>query len=97
MNKKKSSESFKETDHFGGELKYFSECILNDVEPEPDGEEGLLDVRVLAAVEQSLLTGQVQKLAPYKRTRRPVMDQVQTLRAVSEPELVAAHKPSEGQ
>ncbi len=97
VNKEKSSESFKKTDHFGGELKYFSECILKDVQPEPDGEEGMLDVRVLAAIEQSLLTGQVQKLAPYTRTRRPVENQVETLGTVSEPELVGAHKPSEGQ
>ena len=93
----KSDESFKITDHFGGELKYFSECILEDREPEPDGEEGMLDVRVIAAIEQSLLTGQVQKLAPYHRSKRPTSAQVQTLSAVTEPELIAAHKPSEGQ
>jgi hypothetical protein len=38
--KKKSKQSFKNTDHFGGEMKYFSDCILNGVDPEPDGEEG---------------------------------------------------------
>ena len=37
VSKKKSSQSFKTTDHFGGELKYFSECILNDRTPEADG------------------------------------------------------------
>ncbi len=93
----KHNESFKTTDHFGGELKYFSECILNNHEPEPDGEEGMLDVRVIAAIEQSLLTGTVQKLAPFHRSKRPNPAQVQTLSAVSEPELIAAHKPSEGQ
>jgi predicted dehydrogenase len=97
VEKKKSSESFKKTDHFGGELKYFSDCILNDENPEPDGEEGMLDVRVLAAIEQSLLTGAVQKLEPYKRTRRPAVNQAEKLGAVSEPKLVGAHKPSEGQ
>ncbi|PIK73274.1 glucose-fructose oxidoreductase, partial [Methylobacterium frigidaeris] len=30
----KSHESFKNTDHFGSELRYFSDCILNDREPE---------------------------------------------------------------
>lgn len=97
IRKKKGSESFKKTDHFGGELKYFSECVLNDENPEPDGEEGMLDVRVLVAVEQSLKTSLPVKLAPYTRSRRPVPDQVQTLGAVKEPELVGAHKPSEGQ
>ena len=97
IEKAKHEESFKKTDHFGGELKYFSECILKDQNPEPDGEEGMLDVRVIAAIEQALLTHQVQKLAPYHRSRRPDPAQVQTLPAVTEPELVAAHKPSEGQ
>ena len=97
VGEKKSSESFKATDHFGGELKYFSECILKDEAPEPDGEEGMLDVRVLEAIEQALKTGTAQKLAPYHRARRPVAAQVQMLDAVKEPELVAAHKPSEGQ
>lgn len=37
---KESHETFKATDQFGGELKYFSDCILEDRSPEPDGEEG---------------------------------------------------------
>ncbi len=57
VGKSESAESFKETDHFGGEMKYFSDCILNGKEPEPDGEEGMLDVRVLEAIERSLETG----------------------------------------
>lgn len=97
IDKKTSSESFKTTDHFSGELKYFSNCIIEDRRPEADGEEGLLDVRVLAAIERALQTGQVQTLAPYHRSRRPVPEQVEQLSKVKEPELVGAHKPSEGQ
>ena len=97
VEKKVSSESFKKTDHFGGELKYFSNCIINDESPEPDGQEGLLDVRVLAAIEESLKTGTAQKLEPFIRSRRPDLTQVQDLNAVKEGELVGAHKPSEGQ
>ncbi|GBQ27810.1 Gfo/Idh/MocA family oxidoreductase [Gluconacetobacter azotocaptans] len=47
----------------GGETAHFSDCILKDRDPEPNGEEGLRDVRVLAAVEDSLRTGQTQSLA----------------------------------
>lgn len=97
VDKAASHESFKKTDQFGGELKYFSQCIFDNREPEPDGEEGMLDVRVLAAIEQSLLTGTVQKLEPFHRSKRPNPDQVQKLSAVSGPELVGAHKPSDGQ
>ena len=94
---KKSTESFKITDHFGGELKYFSDCILEDKRPEPDGEEGMLDVRVLVAIENALVSGQTQTLDPYYRKRRPSTDQAETLGKVKEPELVGAHKPSDGQ
>jgi predicted dehydrogenase len=94
--KKKHTQTFKKTDQFGGELKYFSDCILNDHTPEADGEEGLLDVRVIAAIEQSLQTGQPQVLAPYHRSRRPTPEQAEQLSPHEEAELVGAHKPSEG-
>ena len=97
VEKKTSEESFKETDHFGGELKYFSDCILQGTDPEPDGEEGMLDVRVLEAIERALQTGEVQKLAPYKRTKRPRVDQAVELSAVKVPKLVGVHQPSEGE
>ncbi len=96
VEKAKKSEKFKTTDHFGGEMKYFSECILTGREPEPDGEEGMLDVRVIAALEQALKTGLPQKLQPYVRSRRPDPEQVQKLPVTSEPELVGVHQPSKG-
>jgi predicted dehydrogenase len=96
IGKNKSEESFPKTDHFGGELKYFSDCIVNDTQPEADGEEGMLDIRVIAAVERSLSTGQPQKLEPYTRRRRPTAEQVVKLKATKEPQLIDAHKPQEG-
>ena len=92
--KKRYTERFPRTDQFGGELKYFSDCILKDREPEANGEEGLLDVRVIEAIERSLQTGAVQQLEPYYRSRRATSDQVQELRPVEEPELIQAKKPS---
>ncbi|MBS1814771.1 MAG: Gfo/Idh/MocA family oxidoreductase [Acidobacteria bacterium] len=94
---RKTSETFSATDHFGGELKYFSNCILNNHEPEADGEEGLLDVRVLEAVEQSLQTGKPVKLLPYDRKRRPAEQQVEKLSPHGKVELIDAHQPSKGQ
>ncbi len=70
LGEKKSTQSFKNTDHFGGEMKYFSDCILKDVHPEPDGEEGFADVRVLEAIIQAVETGSSVKLEPFTRTRR---------------------------
>lgn len=88
--------SFPATDHFGGELKYFSECIKTGNNPEADGEEGLLDVRVLEAIEEALRSGHAITLKPYHRKRRPTTDQVMELKQNTTPELVGAHKPSDG-
>ena len=94
---KKSKESFKNTDHFGGEMKYFSDCILNNRQPEPDGEEGFADVRVLEGVLEALKTGGSVKLKPFTRTRRiDTQTQRETLRAASTPDLVDASNPGKG-
>ena len=90
----KSKKSFKNTDHFGGEMKYFSDCILGGTDPEPDGEEGFADVRVLEGVLAALKSGGSIKLAPFTRTRRIDTEaQKIELRAVSTPDLVNASNP----
>jgi len=97
IGEKKEKHSFKNTDHFGGELKYFSDCILNSETPEPSGEEGFADVRVLEGVMTALENGESVLLAPFHRSRRidPERQKI-TLRAVSTPELVHAGNPGRG-
>ena len=90
---KESTTSYKNTDHFGGEMKYFSDCILHEIDPEPDAEEGWADVRVLEAIERSLKTGEVQKLQPFTRTKHIDPDQIVRLGAVKPPEPVHASSP----
>ena len=85
--------TFDATDQFGGELKYFSDCIRDDIDPEPDGQEGLADVRVIAAIEQALATGRPQQLEPLLRERRPDTSQRMTLPPIEVPELVDAAAP----
>jgi predicted dehydrogenase len=91
---KEDKVSYKSTDHFGGEMKYFSDCILHDIDPEPDAEEGLADVRVLEAIQRALETGQVQTLAPFARSKRIDPDQVVRLGALKPPEPVHVSSPS---
>lgn len=62
---------FPARDQFAPELIYFSRCVLTDTEPEPSGEEGLLDLRVCQAAFESAKTGQRVHLAPYQRGVRP--------------------------
>jgi glucose-fructose oxidoreductase len=83
---KEESKTFPETDHFGGETEYFSDCILNNVDPEADGEEGLLDVRVIVAIKDSLKgNGKTIKLEPRRRSKYPTLNQVKKLSLAKEP------------
>jgi len=92
----KKQESFKNTDHFGGEMKYFSDCILNGKDPEPAGIEGLADVRVIEAALRSIQTGQFEKVEPVVKTRRISADQKETLGAEKTPDMVHASAPARG-
>ena len=84
-------------DQFGGETQYFSNCILKDEHPEPDGEEGRLDVRVIAAVERALAGGHPVQLGPVERHRRPdPAAQRRELPVPRKPSLVHAAEPAEG-
>ena len=97
VGEKKSHKSFKNTDHFGGEMKYFSDCILNDKDPEPDGEEGYADVRVLEGILRALKSGKPERLEPFTRTKRiDTASQEQTLSAQKPPELVNTSNPGKG-
>jgi len=59
---------------------------LNNVDPEADGEEGLLDVRVVDAIRESLKgNGKTIKLDPKQRSKRPTLDQVKKLSLAKEP------------
>ena len=90
----KSHQSFKNTDQFGGELRYFSECIIEGRDPEPDGEEGYADVRVLEGIVRALKSGRSEALPPFSRTKRIDTAQVQTLAAKRTPELVNTSNPA---
>ncbi len=90
---KQEHQSFKATDQFGGELKYFSECILEGRDPEPDGEEGLADLLVIEAIRRALTSGKPERVEPLQRTRRIDPGQVQTLGGVRAPEPINASDP----
>ncbi|MBV9127169.1 MAG: Gfo/Idh/MocA family oxidoreductase [Verrucomicrobia bacterium] len=97
VGEKTTEESFPHTDQFGGETRYFSNCVLDNQQPEPDGWEGLADVRVIKAIEESARTGQPVKIEPLPaRPHRPALEQVEKLDAVKPGEMVHAAPPEEG-
>ncbi|GGC83229.1 glucose-fructose oxidoreductase [Tersicoccus solisilvae] len=73
-------------DQFAGQIDYFVDCVRSGAEPEPSGEEGLLDVLALEAIEESLRTGQSVDLPPRDRARRLSRSQVRTIAPPRKPE-----------
>ncbi len=93
-NGKTRSARFGKRDQFAPELLYFSDCILEDREPEPSGAEGLADVRVIRALYRSAATRRAVKLAPRKARRHPTPRQEIRRPPVRMPRLVNAAPPS---
>lgn len=83
VNGKVKETAFPQVDHFAGQIAYFSDCITTGTRPEPDGEEGLADLRALLAIEEASLTGRPVAISspprpghpvPAMERRRPVTD-----------------------
>lgn len=49
--------AYPEHDQFAAQLRYFSACIASGRAPEPDGREGLADVRIIQAIHESIAQG----------------------------------------
>lgn len=81
------------SDQFAPELIYFSDCILQDREPEPSGEEGLADVCVIQAIHQSLESGRWVPLDIPQRSRRPTLRQEIRRPGIEPSRLVHAAAP----
>jgi glucose-fructose oxidoreductase len=82
-------------DQFAAELLYFSNCIQKNREPEPSGEEGLQDVRIVQALYESAETGRPVHLPRYRPPQRPDARQEIQRPPVDKPELVNVHSPSQ--
>jgi glucose-fructose oxidoreductase len=81
-------------DQFAPELLYFSDCILNDREPEPSGEEGLQDVRIVQALYRSARTGRPVALRPFQKRTSPTSRQRVTRPGVGKPALIKVQSAS---
>jgi glucose-fructose oxidoreductase len=80
---------FGKSDQFASELLYFSDCIRHDREPEPSGNEGLTDVRIIEGMQRSMSSGREVSLSIPQRKRRPTLRQEIRRPAVPrEPKLV---------
>jgi glucose-fructose oxidoreductase len=94
VGKRTSRKQFQKSDQFAPELIYFSDCVLEGRDPEPDGEEGLADVRVIQAIMQSVASGRWVQLDLPQRRRRPQMRQEIRRPGIQPPPMVNAASPS---
>jgi len=81
-------------DQFAPELLYFSDCIINDRQPEPSGEEGMQDVRIVQALYESAKTGRPVTLRPFAKRQRPTRRQRISRPGVRKPALVKVQSAS---
>ncbi len=90
---KTTEHEIKKHDQFGAELIYFSDCIKQGRDPEPGGEEGLADVRIIEGLLKSARTGRPVKLAKTLHVRHPKPEQKVSRAGVTRPALVRVKPP----
>lgn len=90
---KTEEKSFPKRDQFGAEIEAFSECVLNNQEPEASGSEGLADLRIIDAIFRSEETRRAVRLRPLPKASRPDKKQLKQKRAVKKPKTVNADSP----
>ena len=88
LGKREREKRYDKSDQFAPELIYFSDCILHDSEPEPSGEEGIADVRVIEALNRSIETGRWVSPQLPQRRRRPTLRQEIRRPGIQPPPLV---------
>jgi glucose-fructose oxidoreductase len=81
-------------DQFAPELIYFSDCIQKGREPEPSGEEGLRDVRIIQSLHKSAKRGVPVRLQPLKDHHYPDLKQDLYRPKVDKRRLVHVSSPS---
>jgi glucose-fructose oxidoreductase len=88
VNGKTKQKATGKRDQFAPELLYFSDCILNDRKPEPSGEEGMQDVRIIETLYRSAKTGRSIRIPSFTNSKRPSAAQTIRRPGIRKPRLV---------
>jgi predicted dehydrogenase len=62
INRQETEHRLGAVNHFAAEMDHFSQCIIENKQPTTPGEDGLADMRVIAAIEQAAATGKSVKV-----------------------------------
>ena len=95
VNGKTTKKALGKRDQFAPELLYFSDCIISDRKPEPSGEEGMQDVRIVQALYQSAKTSRGVKIPSFEDHKKPSKGQTIRRPGIRKPRLVKAASGSE--
>jgi predicted dehydrogenase len=91
---KTNEQSFPMRDQFAPELIEFANCIREDRNPEPNGLEGLADVRIVEAIYRSAMERRPIYIPAIHKAVRPEPEQEMSRPAVKNPRLVGVESPS---
>ncbi|WP_138501454.1 Gfo/Idh/MocA family protein [Nostoc sp. PA-18-2419] len=94
INGETQERTFEPHDQLAAEFTYFSKCILEDKDPEPSGIEGLIDVTIIRALDESIKIGQPVKIETRDRHQRPTSAQTINRPPIEDnPDLIHATAP----
>lgn len=95
INGQTQEHTFEPWDQFAAQLIYFSNCVLQNQDPEPSGLEGLNDIRIIRSLYHSIETGQRVKLPHLQHKDYPTATQIIQCPPIKEaPEFIHAAAPS---
>lgn len=92
--KKTITKKYSRRDQFAPELIYFSDCILKKKRPEPSGEEGLADIKIIEAILLSIDLSSPIKLEEINKKITPSEKQKITRPLFPRPKLFHVTTPS---
>lgn len=87
------TKKYPKRDQFSPELIYFSDCIQKKKKPEPSGEEGLADIKIIEALLLSIDLGSPITLDEINKKTRPSETQKITRPSFAKPKLFNVVEP----
>jgi len=85
---------FPKRDQVAAELIAFADCIRENRDPEPSGEEGLADLYALEAIQRATESHRMEVVTAISRRARPSKAQAIRRKPHGMPELVHAQPPA---
>jgi glucose-fructose oxidoreductase len=85
--------TFAPHDQIAPEIEALAHCIREGREPEPSGQEGLADLRVIDAIRRSIDSGRCEPVEAVERDRRPSPAQKRQVPPAPRPKVVHAAPP----